>query len=318
MNKYYKLWFNKLNEQIINDTKMYKNINIKDKLKLYQSKNHLIVIIKNRKIIKFKYTNIVKIEKIINKRVISIKQLIELMLKKYNIEGEFIFRITDGYDYEYNYPIFCYSKPENKLGFLFPDFNFIKIINKKKIFLSICKKDKTNELYFKGTPTSIKNTKIREKMKNFIYPFNIVVNNNYESLYNICKYKYVLDLPGRKPWSVRLIELYSSTSFPIRILLYYSKWNENIWIQFYDKMFLNGQSYIGIKYNLNYDKQISDKIINNIKNKLLLIYNFINKNPKIYDKITKTNTEKIKALQIEHVIYYVYNVMKSYKQITKQ
>ena len=106
-----------------------------------------------------------------------------------------------------------------------------------------------------------------------------------------------------------------SKSLPIRILLYNSRLNETQWIQFYENMFPENKSYIGIKYDINYDKKISKKHINNIELKCLAVYNFINKYPKLYNKITNDNFKKCKALKKDHIYYYIYNILMGYNSI---
>jgi hypothetical protein len=94
------------------------------------------------------------------------------------------------------------------MGFLFPDFNVNLLEEKKMTFEDKCTNVlKKDILYFKGGPTSKNKTKIREKLE--LLSDNIVVvdlkKDNYRPYYEICNYKYVLDLPGNYPWSVRLI-----------------------------------------------------------------------------------------------------------------
>ena len=309
-----KLWYIKLKEQIEFDKKQYTNINKKDFDKLNKSNKHIKIIIKNNNIIN---KNIPKND--IQNRIQKIYKLIELTIKFSNkhklkkINGIFFFRIADGYTYDINYPVFNYSKPKNKKGFLFPDFNFLDFKKKLKIFKNNCNSKKNNKIYFRGTNTD-KTAKLRYKLSKLNEPFDIKIVTKFVPFYNLCKYKYVLDLPGRKPWSVRLIELYMSKSLPIRILFYYSKWNEDIWVQFYNRMFIEWKNYIPLKYDLNYNKEINNNIINHIKKQCLEIYNFFNNN-KLYNKIIKQNYKIINSLTMNHIEFYMYYSLISYSEL---
>lgn len=324
MTSYSKEWYKCLKKQIDTDLKMYKGkkINHLDKLKLKKSKKHMCIIIENN-IIKtdIPETNWAETER----RFACLFLLIKLSIKYSKnhklppINGEFYFRIADGYDFEFNYPTFNYSKPKNKLGFIYPDFNFLDVFTKIDTFKSNCSKiDKINKLYFKGSSTSVNKSKIREKMSKFKAPFNIKIDNIKSPYYNICKYKYVFDLPGVKPWSVRLIELYMSKSLPIRILLYNSKWGEDIWVQFFENMFPPLKSYAGISYDTDYDKPISPTIIKDIETKCLQVYDIYNEKDSEYNKIVKDNFNKINALRQIHLEYYMYYLLMSYNKVVKE
>ena len=305
---YSKKWFISLKQQVEHDYKQYENMIIsqKDKLLLDKSNKHIKIIIKNNKIIN-KLPN-----KDFQNRIKNILNTFSLGIafsNKYNlpkITGEFFVWISDGYDYKYKYPTINYAKPKNKKGFLFPDFNFLLFEDKIKMFDKYCNKNKQNLIYFKGSSTSKKRSQIREKMSLLDKPFKISVNKQYVPYYDLCHYKYVLDLSGIKPWSVRLIELYMSQSLPIRVMFYKSKWNELEWVQFYERCFPPWISYIPIKYDVNYDKEISNNIVNNIELKCLQILQFFNNHDELYNKITSNNYLTIKALNIEHIGYYVY------------
>lgn len=311
MKDYNKEWYKCLDKQIETDINMYKNIDLSAVKNLEKAKYHYLQItIKNNIIqnsIDFKNDQQDRIKNINDLINNAINYSIKNNLPKIN--GTFFFRTNDSYEYKYNYPIFSFAKPKNKLGLLYPDFNFLKIFNKIKKFDLHCNDNKINKIYFKGNSTSKKRSTIREKMSLLQDPFEINIDKKNKPYYNICKYKYLLDLPGNKPWSVRLIELYMSRSLPIRVIFHYSKWNEDIWIQFYENMFPNKISYIEVKYDLNYDKEMSDNIIDEIKNKCLIIYKYFNKNPKLYKYIINENYLKVKALTIDHIGYYMYNIL---------
>jgi hypothetical protein len=313
---YKNLWFKTLQEQLDYDYKQYKNFKIskKDTILLDKSYKHVKIIIKNNKIINKKLENTpIRLKKVIEVFTLAISYSNKYNLPK--ITGEFYVRLSDGYDSNYNYPTMNYAKPRNKNGFLIPDFNFLDFNDKIKKFDQKCGKSKKNLIYFKGSSTSIKQTKVREKMSLLNKPFKVSISEKYEPYYNLCYYKYVLDLSGFKPWSVRLIELYMSRSLPIRIIFYKGEWNEKQWIQFYERIFPAWVSYIPIEYDLDYNKEISDDIIKDIESKCLKVLKFFNKHQDFYNKITNDNFLKVKALTKEHVGFYFYYCCINYLKV---
>ncbi len=244
-----------------------------------------------------------------------------------SIDGRYIMRAGDSCDFNPTIPIFTYSKPENIKGFLFPDFNMNALNEKKMTFEEKCSNVlKKDVIYFKGKSTSKNKTKIREKLE--LKSDNIVIidlkKDNYRPYYEICNYKYVLDLPGNYPWSVRLIELYMSRSLPFRINFYSGKTKDeqsykyDQWIQFYELMFPENVSYVNLKYNNSFYKEISDEKVDKIKNDLVNKYNYFESNPNLYNSIVNENYKKTLALTFKHIYYYLYNVFSYYKKITNQ
>jgi len=332
-------WYIELRKQITHDTQQYKNIIVsqKDKNKLDKSRKHYKITVKHNKIL-----NDIPDDFRLKKAHNTFKLAINFS-EKYNlpkISGDFYVRISDGYEHDCDYPVFNYSKPKKKIGFLFPDFSFLSFENKLTVFEKHCNGDAKKEIiYFKGSSTSNKRTRVREKLSALKTPFNISVDDESKPYYELCKYKYVLDLPGNKPWSVRLIELYISRSLPIRVLFYNSEWNENIWVQFYENMFQPWESYIPLKYDVDYDNEISNNIIDDIELKCLQcmcgdkspliighdfkqqsclkpqIFQIFKKYDEVYKKIINDNYEKIKALKLEHVEYYMYHCVIAYMDI---
>ena len=204
-----KLWYKKLDEQIKTDLDMYKKIKINhnDYNKLSKSYKHFKITIINNKIQttidefnNYKYSDkkrkrMITYFIIYKKRIKKIFELLKLTINyaiKKNlpaISGTYFFKFYDDYDSQYNYPIFSYTKPKNKLGLLWPDFNFIDFFLKIKTFKKKCKKNKINKIYFKGNNTSCSRTDIRYQMSLFKTPFKINIDENkHIPYYKICNY----------------------------------------------------------------------------------------------------------------------------------
>lgn len=314
---YSELWLKALKSQVDHDYKQFKNVKITEKDVNAAKKDSKSVIIE--------IENNVILSGIIGEdphsRQHSMMQSFNLGIQ-YSIDnklppisGKYHVRFTDGYAFEHNYPTFSFSKPKSKKGFLIPDFNFFKYKDKMKDFKKNCNGEKINEIYFKGSDTTKRRSKLRGKISVLPKPFNVSIDGEYAPYYNICNYKYVLDLCGTKPWSVRLIELYMSKSMPIRVLLYNKKWGEERWIQFYENMFLPWESYANLEYDTHYDREIANKDIKDVQAKSMKIMKYFDKNKDHYDEIVQNNYNKVKALKMEYVGYYMYHASMAYNRV---
>lgn len=314
---YSKLWLKALKSQVEHDYKQFKNVKITQK--------DINIVEKDSKNIIIEVLNNVVITKIVGEdphgRQDSIIQSFNLGIQ-YAIDnnlppltGKYHVRFTDGYVFEHNYPTFSFSKPESKKGFLIPDFNFLKYKDKIENFKKNCNDEKINEIYFKGSDTTNRRSKLRGKMSVLTKPFNVSIDGEFAPYYNICNYKYVLDLCGTKPWSVRLIELYMSKSMPIRVILFNEKWGENKWIQFYENMFLPWESYVNLEYDTNYDREINNKHIKDIQKKCMKTMKYFENNTDHYNEIVQNNYNKVKALKMEYIGYYMYHASIAYNKV---
>jgi hypothetical protein len=299
----YKEWFIKLKQQVVNDCNMFNQINKKEFLKksniLLKQKKHSEIVISNNKI---------KSVSIMNERVESIITILNSVfyfIKIYNlksIDGIYLFNFTDTCDMNTDIPVFCWSKPSNIKSFIFPDFNMHLFNNKKLKFKEKCnieKNKKINKIFF----TSSNETHKFNDEKNIID-----IGKTTSPCYELCKYKYVLDVYPYSQ-SVRLIDLYLSNSFPLRVMF------SDEYILFYELMFPKNESYIDISCETYFFNKIEDKKITNIKNEIIKQYNYYNNHSNEYDKIVNLNEKKIHFFTMEHIYYYVYQALKYYKKL---
>jgi hypothetical protein len=214
----------------------------------------------------------------------------------------------DNYLWDYNGPYFCYAKPSNKNGLLFPHWNFVNWDKTKLNFEKSCnlpwneRIDEIDNIYFKGDATSKVHSQIREKLAK-IYP-SIKLSGPFEPPTTMCNYKYVFDLPGRLPWSVRSPILELVGAHPIRFLLYYKKWDENPWVQFYEY-----KVPYGLHLDINYNKPISDENIEKIKS---YVSKFQNKR-----SLYKSDVADLTEEDIAYYLNYLFTKLQKYNDFFK-
>jgi hypothetical protein len=161
-------------------------------------------------------------------------------------------------------------------------------------------------------------------------PFNIEVSDKRIDVYKFKNHKYLLDLPGYKPWSVRLKYLFFMSRLVIRVSLYDSRYENNYWQQWFDYIFEENVDYVHLIYNIEDDgktdeqrssvpsstkvegKNISSKQCINIIDDIIKIYKHAEKNPDYYIKLMKNIRKKRKLLNIENTMEYMYKLISRY------
>lgn len=243
-----------------------------------------------------------------------------------------------------NFPIFVYARPTNINLPLFPETTFYcmwidgKYSNNcldfdkiKNIMNDKCEKstNKINKIYFKGadtTKTTVGNLRKKiydySKLQNKIpLEIHLDANKNFEPLYNYCKYKYLINLPGHYPWSNRLKYLYLTNSYVInvnvRLYNIYPKYEDPEYITLID-YYMDKNNYINVYYNYyktnhNAPKEYKEKAekLNNDEfpkfiTNLKTIYDRIEKCPDRYEIKKQESYKKIQTLNMKRVYHYIY------------
>ena len=326
-----------INEQISVFKKKYKYEDIIQELNYYKKIPYLLnttyydyifkVIIKDNALV----YNIEKYNKILiaefSSKIKRIINILKNLVKIYKIDDTIIFiNIADDYIHT-ELPIFNLSLPYGINGFIFPNYDMNSFFytngnfnNTVKLFNNFNPDKIINCIYFKGGRTTNDFSKIREKLNDEQYPFNVIsIWGKNEPLYYIKKYKYLLDLPGGKPWSIRLKYLALSERLIIRISFYNSKFGEtDYWRQFTDIYIKEDIDYIHLKYDVDYDKEINDILYSKIKRDILNIYYYFEKNPNLYNKMVKNLKKHSKNLNIKNMYKYLHILINDYTEIIKK
>lgn len=258
-------------------------------------------------------------------RPMRIINILKMLLLEYTItDTVLLINLYDGYNWKYDLPVFNFAVPDGKPGLIFLNFDILEfLINKdtiknydeiKKICNKYEPKEIINDVYFKGGNSSIKRSKIRERLSTEKLPIHVIANKDYsEEIYMIKNHKYVLDLAGVKPWSIRFKFLILMSRVIFRISFYNPEIGEtSYWKQYYDYILNDKEDYIHLKYKLNYDKKINDKLYKSIKIDILKIYNYLEKNPKLYDKYVENLNKKTEKINIKSALKYLHCLIESY------
>ena len=118
------------------------------------------------------------------------------------------------------------------------------------------------------------------------------------------KYKYLLDLPGAYPWSVRFKELLATNSVTIKVD------TDKPWINFYSDIFIPGKDYIQVKYVNSTNK--AEKITNASKTYENIYRKIKYLSDKKYKKIVHSSSSKIKFLNTKLIVFYLENLITKY------
>ena len=228
------------------------------------------------------------------------------------------------------FPIFGFAKPRSEPGVLVPDWTFHNPYKSKiktpwakqlEIISNKCNKtkyeSKSNVLYFQGGDTSrtrFENhpkTDIRRNLKNSTLDdrkYRILIDNEPStSVVEWCKYKYLLDLPGAHPWSVRFKELLATKSLVIKVDV------EDVWINFYSDIFKPGVDYEQVILKEKGDDDRKERYSRDVKNQINQIVKKIDKQK--YLRMTNSAYTKIKMLDNSTLTFYFETLFSKYMDI---
>lgn len=231
---------------------------------------------------------------------------------------------SDSYNYsEQDMPIFLLARPENKKGILIPDNTYkcntvncksLNLDETKNIVNKYCKNKnkKKNSMYFRGANTGAKKHNLRmllHKVTANSNKFDIKIGKQHRvPLYDFCKYKYLLNLPGHHPWSYRFKYLFMMNSLVINVDMhqYYGKYNNSYntgWRNFFDVLFDEGIDYVNIVYKWK-ENDTKNNYINfkKLVKKLKTVHKYYSKNNDKYETMVKNGYDKM-ALLTQDVVY---------------
>jgi hypothetical protein len=303
---------------------------IQEQINSYNGKKYNII----TEAIKLKYLDTIFIVNIKNNKVNAnidndmlgrkknIILILNKMLEKYKLNDTLLLiNLTDGYYWKTDIPVFSFSVAQGKKGLIFPNFDicYFDLLKKnfnqlKKIFNNYEPNIIKNDIYFKGGPSTLKKNLFREKMSKEKHPINVIAKKDYsESVYKFKDHKYLFDLPGVKPWSVRLKYLFLTQRIIFRISFYNSQIGESgYWRQFYDYIFNENKDYVHLAYNFNYDSLIPENLYEKIKKDIITKYYFFEKYPEKYNEMVLNLNKSVKKLTIDSMLKYLYTLISKY------
>lgn len=293
-------------------------------------------------VIEIKNNNIHVIDPYINKdmhgRKLCFINLLKYILTKYELPNTvLIFYVHDGYSYN-NEPVFNYALPDGVAGLIYPDFSMFdcttetyddKINNIKNYRVN--SERIIPKIYFKGMTNSEKRNQIRELMYKMQVPeFEIKLGNSYpfEPQKYMKKYKFLFDLAGTKPWSVRFKFLMATSRLVIRISFYNPNrrvYYENNRIgvlhetsyfkQYADFLFTENVDYVHLVYKLDYDHKIPNNKFKEIINDIKTQYEFYNENDEQYKKMVYSMNKKNKHNTLDNACLYFVKLIYAYDNL---
>lgn len=330
------------NKFIINQVKTFNGnkYSIQDIIKLYKKMNYqgkfFLFEIKNNKCHPFNYIDKTDLAS----RSTLVYHLLAETLKKYTIKDTvIIINIADGYYFNESIliPCFNWALPDGIPGFIFPHFDIYhfsnQLITAKHINImnnsltgtidemreTFYKYPETKipiqDIYFKGGKNTMRNNKFRELLepiKNTMINVNLDTTKP-ESIYELKNHKYLLDLPGVKPQSLRFKYLFFTGKTIIRISFYNSQYNElSFWRQFIDCFVNENIDYIHLQYDFDYFFPLSLSNFNIIKNDIINTVTKLEEKPKDKNKINNNAYAKGEYITFDNTLLYIKELLNTY------
>ncbi len=186
---------------------------------------------------------------------------------------------------------------------------------------------KQNAIFFKGVDTTDKNHNLRyyikyrlktdtdNEFKNaMIYEW--LTPSNYESVKSFTKYKFLLNLPGRYPWSTRLKYLYLSKSFIINVRVKTLGDGDEDYFKSFVDLIVPDTLCINIDMNYYYDATCNEN--NKTKEEINKTIEYNEKNKieirQVYDKIKEIfHTYKNLSPYDDKNVIKAYNLIHNFK-----
>jgi len=228
--------------------------------------------------------------------------------------------IANVYTYEYqNLPFFVLARPKNRNGIIIPDETFIgydvkgSILNwdeMKDIIKSHCgmeRYDKINKLYYRGPNAGADKHNLRkliEKERKLNTFYDITVGSYAIPIYESCKYKYLINLPGDQPWSARYkyFMLMKSLMIHVDLKQHFEFFENDVWITFFGPLFQDKIDNIDLIYDwYENDAEKNKKNLTKLINEIRETYTYYEDNPEQYDEIVKNAYNKVNAITLDLV-----------------
>ncbi len=250
--------------------------------------------------------------------------------------------ISDRFPWYKNYadsvPIYVCGKPANTNYLLFPDDTF-ECGPKKQKHVNVCydwdhtKKSikkyvdklhhKIDKIYFKGKATTQNNTDIRENLEEYSkkthgewLDIRLDAGDNWQSMEEFSKYKYLLNLPGHYPWSNRLRYLFLMKSVVINVdvkTVREGKYEDSPWISLinyivrpnihYHNLVLSYYRFTG--HDKERRKKLNLEEFGKIKHQLSEIFHAKNKEKN--EIMMEKGFDRVNKLKNKHIYMYIYN-----------
>lgn len=245
--------------------------------------------------------------------------------------------VNDGTPPVRSVPIFCYALP---LGFdngiLFPDWSFVDGYNcdirgdwdtyRRSSEISLQKgpswEDKEGKFFFSGRDTT-KKLGIRNLLSHLpsdIFSIHIQDDDNYDIKSDVLvgvdrwsSYRYLLDLPGAYPWSVRFKELFLYGSIVIKVDLIDSLRRRPRWVNFYNSFFEEGRHYF--RFDLEHSGEFDEdsESLERLKRELHSLHYQLESNMGYAKNVAKIGQQRANELTLEKVIGYCAYLIQRYR-----
>ena len=239
--------------------------------------------------------------------------------------------VIDSYNFEHqDLPFFIMARPSNKKGILIPDNTFhchniehrcFNWDDTKKIVVNNCMIDnseKINKIFFRGANTGADKHNLRgllakDSINNDV--FDITIGSHQIPLYEFCKYKYLLNLPGHQPWSYRFKYLFLMNSLVINIDLKqnYKSSSNDTWINFFDRFFKENIDYVNIIYDW-YDNDNSKNEQNylSLLQNIIEVYERFENDPSLYKRMVEHGHNVAMSISQNIIYESVYMIVEEY------
>jgi hypothetical protein len=285
-------------------------------------------------------------------RIREVAALLDRLLAAYTVrDTAFLMNVGDTYYSKTDAPVFNYAVPGGKPGLIFPTFDVLNIYAAPRdadavvtgraaaampvegidAFAALAdkytpkrpaqykgKQSVRPDVYFVGADSSSRATRIRRALARERLPLNIRILQDADPrqpMETLKDHKYLLDLPGWKPWSVRMKFLFLLDRVPIRVSLFDPAAGETSFLkQYFDYVFVEGEDYVHLVYECNYLERMPAAAIKAVANDVRAVHAAFERDPEKYRAMVAAMNRKRAALSEAHMLEYLYDLLEAYTE----
>lgn len=241
------------------------------------------------------------------------------------------------------FPIFTFAKPPSSHFPLFPDNTFASISIDKKygtetVNWNVARREMNEpvpkdhiigDIYFRGTDTTNRNHNLRQccaAQASWNVSLNAWKHNEYVPVWNARPYRYLLDLPGRYPWSNRFKYLLCApihaTVIKVSVETRHPEYHDLPWISLIDNVVKPDVHYVNIPmtywrpdFNANNpaeESRLATKTQQNIDDAIAKINDFVKTQACELEPslMNQRRVARLKHLTLNSIYCYLYHAMK--------
>ena len=235
--------------------------------------------------------------------------------------------MSDEYFQRADLPTFSFAVPDGRPGLIFPNFDmhhftvgeeavdYDRVGQMARAYRPPAK-HVAPDIYFKGKRTSAGRTYAREMLAKERAPLRVhALEDCNEPVFKAKNHKYVIDLCGWVPWSLRLKYLFLLSRAVIRVSFFDpAKGETSFFRQHFDYLFAENEDYVHLVYQLNYKKRVPAELFRKMVADIRAAHAHFEAHPEVYAAMVERMEAARRALTLRCTARYLSALIDRYTE----